>query len=116
MRVIGAGQIGFWWKTSSEISRNRKYDYVAFLVDGVEQSWLGGEKDWTNGVFSVSGDGMHTLSWIYQKNDNGKTQGDDCAWLDEVTWTPDDPLPEITGAAATYTIYTFYTANYPPKR
>ena len=35
--------------------------------------------------------------WIYQKNDNGKTQGDDCAWLDEVTWTPDDPLPEITG-------------------
>ncbi len=97
MMVIGAGQIGFWWKTSSEISRNRKYDYVAFLVDGVEQSWLGGEKDWTNEVFSVSGDGMHTLSWIYQKNDNGKTQGDDCAWLDEVTWTPDDPLPEITG-------------------
>ncbi|MBQ6327436.1 MAG: leucine-rich repeat protein, partial [Kiritimatiellae bacterium] len=34
MTVVGAGQIGFWWKTSSEISRNRKYDYVSFLVDG----------------------------------------------------------------------------------
>ena len=87
-----------WWKSSSEISRNRKYDYVSFLVDGEERSWLGGEKDWTNEVFSVSGDGAHTLRWVYQKNDNGQTQGEDCAWLDEVTWTPTDPLPEITGA------------------
>ena len=46
MTVIGTGEIGFWWKSSSEISRNRKYDYVSFLVDGEERSWLGGEKDW----------------------------------------------------------------------
>ena len=98
MTVIGAGEVGFWWKSSSEISRNRKYDYVSFLVDGEERSWLGGEKDWTNEVFSVTGDGAHTLRWVYQKNDNGQTQGEDCAWLDEVTWTPTDPLPEITGA------------------
>ena len=97
MTVIGAGEVGFWWKSSSEISRNRKYDYVSFLVDGEERSWLGGEKDWTNEVFSVTGDGAHTLRWVYQKNDNGQTQGEDCAWLDEVTWTPTDPLPEITG-------------------
>ena len=98
MTVVGAGEIGFWWKSSSEISRNRKYDYVSFLVDGEERSWLGGEKDWTNEVFSVTGDGTHTLRWVYQKNENGMTQGEDCAWLDEVTWTPSDPLPEITGA------------------
>ena len=98
MTVIGTGEIGFWWKSSSEISRNRKYDYVSFLVDGEERSWLGGEKDWTNEVFSVTGDGVHTLRWVYQKNENGMTQGEDCAWLDEVTWTPSDPLPEITGA------------------
>ncbi len=98
MTVIGAGEVGFWWKSSSEISRNRKYDYVSFLVDGEERSWLGGEKDWTNEVFSVTGDGAHTLRWVYQKNENGMTQGEDCAWLDEVTWTPSDPLPEITGA------------------
>ena len=98
MTVIGSGEISFWWKSSSEISRNRKYDYVSFLVDGEERSWLGGDKDWTNEVFSVTGDGAHTLQWVYQKNDNGQTQGEDCAWLDEVTWTPSDPLPEITGA------------------
>ena len=98
MTVIGSGEIAFWWKSSSEISRNRKYDYVSFLVDGEERSWLGGDKDWTNEVFSVTGDGTHTLQWVYQKNDNGQTQGEDCAWLDDVTWTPSDPLPEITGS------------------
>ena len=88
MTVDGAGEIGYWWKSSSEISRNRKYDYISFLIDGVEHGWLGGEKDWTNEVYAVSGEGTHTLKWIYQKNNNGLTQGEDCAWLDEVKWTP----------------------------
>ena len=101
MTVVGAGQIGFWWKASSEISRNRKYDYVSFLVDGEERSWLGGERDWTNEVFAVTGDGTHTFRWTYQKNDNGMTQGQDCVWLDEVTWISSDPLPEITSDTET---------------
>lgn len=97
MTVDGAGKVGFWWKSSSEISRNRKYDYVSFLIDDVEQSWLGGEKDWTNEVYVVSNEGTHTLKWIYQKNVNGRTQGEDCVWLDEVTWTAAnvDPIPDI---------------------
>jgi hypothetical protein len=70
MTVEGAGEIGFWWKASSEISRNRKYDYVSFLIDGEERSWLGGEKDWTNEVFAVRGEGSHTLKWVYQKKIN----------------------------------------------
>ena len=90
MTVEGAGQIAFWWKVSSEREtvRPQRYDYVSFLIDGEEQKWLGGEKNWMNEVFAVSGEGAHTLKWVYQKNDNGLTQGEDCAWLDEVTWTP----------------------------
>ncbi len=99
MTVLGAGEISFWWKSSSEISRNRKYDYVSFLIDNEEASWLGGEKDWTNETFSVVGDGLHSLKWVYQKNDNGLTQGEDCAWIDEVTWTSTDPLPDVAGDA-----------------
>ena len=95
MTVLGPGEIGFWWKTSSEMSRNRKYDYVSFMIDDEEQSWLGGTSAWTNEVFAVEGEGTHTLKWVYQKNSNGLTGGEDCAWLDEVTWTPNDPLPEI---------------------
>ena len=90
MTVEGAGQIAFWWKVSSEREtvRPQRYDYASFVIDGVEQKWLGGEKDWTNEVFAVSGEGPHTLKWMYQKNENGLTQGEDCAWLDEVKWTP----------------------------
>lgn len=90
MTVEGAGQIAFWWKVSSEREtvRPQRYDYVSFLIDDAEQKWLGGEKNWTNEVFAVSGEGAHTLKWMYQKNENGLTQGEDCAWLDEVAWTP----------------------------
>ena len=107
MTVAGAGEISFWWKVSSEISRGRKYDYVSFSIDGLEQAWLGGEKDWTNETFSVVGDGLHSLKWIYQKNDNELTQGEDCAWLDEVTWTPSGatkPFPALATDVAPETV------------
>ena len=99
MTASGAGEISFWWKSSSEINGSSKCDYVSFLIDDEEASWLGGEKDWTNETFSVVGDGLHSLKWIYQKNDNGLTQGEDCAWIDEVIWTSTDPLPDVTGDA-----------------
>ena len=107
MTVSGPGSLSFWWKSSSKISRNRKFDYVSFLVDGHELSWLGGERDWTNEVFKVDGIGVHTLEWVYSKNDNGLTQGQDCAWLDEVTWTPSvaaESFPEVATNAAPETV------------
>jgi len=96
MSVNGAGEIGFWWKTSCErVIRGQPKDHVAFYVDGVSQCWMGGLTDWSNVVISVSGEGSHVLKWIYQKDSNEKTENDDCAWLDEVTWVPTDPIPAI---------------------
>ena len=40
------------------------------------------------------------LSWLYVKDEEGDGGGADCAWLDNVIWTPDDPLPPL-GVAAT---------------
>ena len=54
-KVSGAGTISFWWKSSSEIFRDWPLDIVSFTVDGVEQSWLGGVKDWTNIVIDITG-------------------------------------------------------------
>ena len=81
--VVGEGTISFWWKTSSELVRKTK-DYVSFLVDDVEQAWMAGITDWSNVVCNITGTGTHTLKWVYQKNNNGAIQGEDCAWLDEV--------------------------------
>ena len=85
--VYGPGTASFWWKVSSEIFKNRKIDYLSFMVDGAESAWLGGEKDWTQCSANVSGDGAHTLSWIYSKDSEGSA-GDDAAWVDEFVWKP----------------------------
>ena len=45
-------------------------------------------------TFEVLGDGNHTLSWLYIKDDEGDGDGADCAWLDNVTWTS-AALPEL---------------------
>ena len=96
MSVDGVGEIGFWWKASCErVIRGEPKDHVAFYVDGVSQCWMGGLTDWSNVVVSVSGEGSHVLKWVYQKDSNEKTENEDCAWLDEVTWTSMDPIPVI---------------------
>jgi hypothetical protein len=102
--VNGSGTISFWWKTSSENIKNGLVkDYVSFTIDGAEQAWLAGETDWEKVSCNVTGVGPHTLRWTYLKNNNGKTGGQDCAWLDLVTWTqmPQEPIPELSATATT---------------
>ena len=79
----GKGAISFKWKVSSEDS----YDKVMFDIDDVNKASLSGEKDWTVLTITVPTDGEHTFKWRYEK-DSGVSKGDDCAWIDEVVWTP----------------------------
>jgi len=95
--VYGPGNISFWWKTSSEKIRDRKCDYVAFTVDGNEFAWLGGEADWTNRTFRIRGAGEHVLVWTYGKDESGDA-GNDCAWLDEISWNAASAIPEMGDA------------------
>lgn len=102
MAVNGPGEISFWWKVSSEAFRTIKFDYVSFEIDGVEQSWHGGEVDWTNETFAVWGVETHVLKWTYRKN-SSNAMGEDCAWLDEVVWTP-VAFPELDASASSETV------------
>ena len=99
--VVGAGELSFWWKVSSEEPfRGIPLDYMSFELDGVRQSWIAGETDWTNVTISVEGNGRHTFAWIYQKDEwEGTSGGEDCAWLDEVIWTPASSMPVISDDA-----------------
>jgi len=98
VKVNGEGRFEFWWKVSSETYKNFKVDYASFRVDGIEQSWIGGEIDWQQVVFDVTGDGEHTITWAYVKDADG-SDGADAAWIDEVSWTPKaipvDPIPDL---------------------
>ena len=81
--VTGAGMLEFQWKVSSEAS----YDVLSVRVDGEYRGEISGEQDWSAMSIVVSGDGEHTVQWVYEKDVSGY-DGSDCAWLDAVKWTP----------------------------
>lgn len=87
--VIGPGVLAFWWRASCE----EDYDYLDFDIDGLNQSWLTGNTGWQYMTYKVDA-GAHMLEWVYWK-DESYSDGDDSGWVDQVTWTPDQPI--LTG-------------------
>ena len=99
MSVAGAGTLTFWWKVSSEAYKSSIFDYARFTVDGVAAvADIGGEIGWRSEAVAITGSGVHALRWAYVKDSQDKN-GFDCVWLDEVVWTPYDPLPALDSAA-----------------
>lgn len=89
--VTGPGVINFWWKVSSEEEESDEDgdpwgDILYFKVNEVERARTSGEKDWAQRSFTITGTGVQTLKWLYQK-DPYLDVGGDAAWLDQVTWT-----------------------------
>ena len=82
-----------------EVVKKLVFDGLAFCIDGVQQGDLMGENVWTEKSFTVTGDGRHTLSWLYVKDEEGNGGGEDCAWLDNFVWTASDALPALDVAA-----------------
>ena len=97
--VYGAGTVVFRCKVDGEVVKKLVFDGLAFCIDGVQQGDLMGENAWTEKSFTVTGDGRHTLSWLYVKDEEGNGGGEDCAWLDNFVWTATDPLPPLDVAA-----------------
>ena len=98
--VFGPGTITFSCKVAGEIVKKVVWDGLAFCIDGVQQGDLMGNAEWAEKSFEVAGAGPHTLSWLYVKDEEG-TEGEDCSWLDCVTWIPaPDPIPTVAADAA----------------
>lgn len=83
--VSGSGTLSFWWKVSSEYV---DYDFLCVSVDGDQKDKIGGQGgDWSLKRVPVLGAGEHVVRWSYEKNEV-MTSGQDCGWLDSVSWTP----------------------------
>ena len=91
--VEGAGTLSFWWKVDSETfeyhGKTYLADMAAFTYDG-NRLEFGGCEDWTFVTMKLAA-GKHELTWSFEKDDedDASWSGEDCVWLDEVTWTPD---------------------------
>lgn len=68
--------ISFYYKTSSEASK----DKLRFYIDVIEKGQFSGTNGWTLAKFPITA-GSHTLKWIYSKDASGSS-GSDCAWVD----------------------------------
>ena len=85
--VYGEGIVTFSCKVAGEVVKGDVYDGLAFMIDGVQQGDLIGNAGWTTNTFVVAGDGQHTLSWLYVKDESDdEPVAGDCAWIDEVSW------------------------------
>ena len=89
MEILQDGYITFDKKVSCEsigLSTGIFYDYLAFMIDGVEQDKWAGEVTWSQSSFAVS-TGEHTFKWIYTK-DLAVVAGEDAAWIDNIEFPP----------------------------
>ncbi|MDP8202294.1 MAG: C25 family cysteine peptidase, partial [Candidatus Tenebribacter burtonii] len=82
--VNSDGDISFWKRVSCEDDPNNDYDYLHFLIDGVEQERWDGEVAWSESSYQISA-GIHTLKWEYYK-DGYVSNGSDCGWIDYITF------------------------------
>lgn len=88
--VEGSGTLSFRWRASCEESPDADYpwDYLSFEADGAVRATLDGQTGWLD-VSVTLGAGAHSLVWRFQKDFmDGDDVGEDCGWVDRVTWTP----------------------------
>lgn len=106
--VAGPGTLTFWWKVSSQTNA----DILSFGYGGSNLVQISGEAGWL-AVTNYVPAGSQDLTWTYSKNAS-LVNGQDAAWVDEVTYTPGPTLPfiitqpidqiTIGGSAATFSV------------
>ena len=101
VEVLSAGNITFWKKVSCENHETHIWDYLRFLIDDVEQERWSGIDSWSEETYSVTA-GTHTFKWQYHK-DGSVSEGDDCAWIDYITFPPLASPAQITYSPASFT-------------
>ena len=87
MNVTNSGSLAFNWRASCQ----PRYDYLLLIVDGVAKGRISGESGWLSKTVEIAGEGPHEIVWNFIK-DGSVSEGLDCAWVDQVVWTPDPAL------------------------
>ena len=85
--INGPGTLSFWWKVSSEENFDKLAVYLGANPD--PEAAVSGEVDWTLQSINLPA-GNHVVRWQYSKDDSA-SQGDDAAWLDQVSFSQSAP-------------------------
>ena len=111
LSVVGSGTLSFKCKTSCEwdYTGGCEFDCLMMATNGVEIVGMrldGIQDNWVDRAVTFSGDGEHELRLTYHK-DESDFDGEDCAWLGDVRWTPAGaalPIPAVAVDADAATV------------
>jgi len=96
--VSGVASVNFWKKVSSE----KYFDLLEFSIDGaIKGRWAGEDEDWSYVSFAINPFEPHRLKWKYSK-DACYYMGDDCAYIDDITFETEFTTHTVTFDAGTY--------------
>lgn len=97
--VFGHGVLGAWCKTSSDAGDSLRvildydYDNPIYTISGIT--------DWQYVSVSIPApnfgdpEEVHEVTFLYGGNGDGVTAGDNCAWVDGVTWSGTQQRPIV---------------------
>ena len=91
--VTGPGTLAWWWKLEMSDCAG-----VDVFVDGAFVESLDTVSDWVSASTDIVGDGEHTVRFEFW-NAGTTASISDCAYIDQVSWTPE-------GGAVDYTVTT----------
>ena len=96
--------LSFDWNVDCEASSSNWYDYLGFYVNGssdpetrIKSTTSGTETGWATYAYTAASDGEYTFTWTYTK-DRSVSYGNDCGWLDNVSYSGDaaEPVTQYT--------------------
>ncbi len=92
MEVVSPDTLSFLYKVSSE----KDYDFLEFWMDSTLMgSWSDTtQMKWERASYFIPA-GTHTFTWKYVK-DYGMSVGNDCAWIDDIIFPPNDIFVSAT--------------------
>lgn len=100
--VMGPGTLTFSWRTSCEDSGGQyDWDHAEFAVDGVVKLNRDGINSWEKKSVRIKGDGVHTITWTYKKDDV-ESDGDDAAYVAGYSWKSDYTETKTTEVPVPY--------------
>ncbi len=116
--VTGSGVLAFDWKVSSEAD----WDVLRFyeVGAGATNEISGTTGGWSRVCATICSapDVVHTFRWEYEKDPVGDYVGQDCGWVDAISWSPFYPLTVNGGnggGAHTNGTVVAITADAPPQ-
>ena len=105
--VTGPGTLTWWWKLDMSDCAG-----VDVFVDGVFVESLDTVSNWVSASIDIAGDGEHTVRFEFW-NAGTAAAISDCAYLDQVSWTPVGGVVDHTATTPEPVPYSYFETDYP---